>query len=326
MTVWEQLGIGVTKDIAAIRSAYAAKAKELHPEEHPEEFQQLQKAYKMAVKYAKSTATVVSSVKNEETKPGIVSGQRTEQAQQAVKNGQAPEPFEQLKKERPDEEEQMSGYDYGEIQEETASYLFFQEFFYIAWNPWLLNNQICWDLFLHRPQYKILFEDGDFRKNLVMTMCTLSGWHRNTIRYFDSFFKSFQDGRGTKAETEYFWWKWKKGRFWNKGIVTTEKWITREQKDMQAVLLSTVRKKIGIFPKGKEEEKRFFKDKRAVETYLQIYLEYYAPKNPWKLEKMYQTNRNGKTFARSIFLVLLFWVCLIVFINLTGDKVYGSYK
>ncbi|MCM1044415.1 MAG: hypothetical protein NC417_02785 [Candidatus Gastranaerophilales bacterium] len=55
MNIWESLGIEYTNDIAAIRKAYAAKAKEVHPEEHPEEFQALQHAYKTAVKIAKLT-------------------------------------------------------------------------------------------------------------------------------------------------------------------------------------------------------------------------------------------------------------------------------
>lgn len=51
--VWDTLGIARTTDIALIKSAYAKKAKECHPEEFPQEFQNLQKAYKSAVQYAK---------------------------------------------------------------------------------------------------------------------------------------------------------------------------------------------------------------------------------------------------------------------------------
>lgn len=330
MTIWEQLGIGATKDIAVIRSAYAAKAKELHPEEHPEEFQQLQKAYKTAIKYAKNAAFVVIKAENPVNPVGGSAEEAQEdkeiqeegeepQAEKEQKAAQTEEESEGQQKVAQAEKEQMFEYDYGEIREETASDQFFQEFFYIAWNPWLLNNRICWELFLHRPRYAILFEDGAFRENLVKTMSGISGWHRNTIRYFDGFLKGFQNRQGKKAETDYFWWRWKRSKLWNKGVVTTERWISKEQKDMQAVLLSAVRKKCGIFPKGKKEEKHFFQDKRAVEAYLQIYLERYALKNSQKLEKMYNTNRNGKNFVRSMLLSLLFWVCLIAYINLTGD-------
>lgn len=52
--IWQTLGIEPTTDITAIKSAYAKKAKEFNPEEHPEEFKQIYSAYKAACKYAKS--------------------------------------------------------------------------------------------------------------------------------------------------------------------------------------------------------------------------------------------------------------------------------
>lgn len=321
MMIWEQLEIPPTKDIAAIRSAYAARAKELHPEEHPEEFQELQKAYKAAVKYAKSGVAAVEFTKED---PAVhIEAVKTEQIKSdaQMEADAEPEIRKEMRLATPGEDgnsEQTFEYDYREIREETASDQFFQEFFYIAWNPWLINNRICWDLFLRRPQYRILFEDRDFRKNLVMTMCMLSGWHRNTIRYFDGFLKSFQKEGEGKAETEYFLWKWKKNRLWNKGLITTEKWITKEQKELQDILLSAAGKRIGVIPREKKEKAEFFEDRRAVAVYLLTYLNY-APKHAQRLEKMYQTNKTGKSFARSMFLVLLFWLCLLVYINLTGD-------
>ena len=54
MNCWKILGIGQTSDLTAIKAAYAAKAKEWHPEEHPEEFQQLQQAYHSASRFAKA--------------------------------------------------------------------------------------------------------------------------------------------------------------------------------------------------------------------------------------------------------------------------------
>lgn len=44
---WEILGIEPTRDLRAIKRAYAAQAARLHPEEHPEEFRQLREAYEM---------------------------------------------------------------------------------------------------------------------------------------------------------------------------------------------------------------------------------------------------------------------------------------
>ncbi len=61
---WSILGIEVTTDISKIKAAYAKKAKLVHPEEYPEEFQELQKAYKSAIKYAKLQNTYKTTIKN----------------------------------------------------------------------------------------------------------------------------------------------------------------------------------------------------------------------------------------------------------------------
>ncbi len=49
---WDILGIGPTTDKKTIKRAYAAKTREIHPEEKPEEFKQLYEAYQAALKYA----------------------------------------------------------------------------------------------------------------------------------------------------------------------------------------------------------------------------------------------------------------------------------
>ena len=53
--VWEALGIAPTKDISAIKRAYAEQAKQCHPEEDPEGFLRLRKAYQTALDYAEGT-------------------------------------------------------------------------------------------------------------------------------------------------------------------------------------------------------------------------------------------------------------------------------
>lgn len=64
---WSILGIESTTDISKIKAAYAKKAKLVHPEEYPEEFQELQKAYKSAIKYAKMQNTYKTTVENNKT-------------------------------------------------------------------------------------------------------------------------------------------------------------------------------------------------------------------------------------------------------------------
>lgn len=61
---WSILDIEATADISKIKAAYAKKAKLVHPEEYPEEFQELQKAYKSAIKYAKMQNTYKAAIEN----------------------------------------------------------------------------------------------------------------------------------------------------------------------------------------------------------------------------------------------------------------------
>jgi len=52
MNNWQILGIEPTKDKREIKSAYAKKLAEYHPEEHPEQFWHIKEAYDSALLYA----------------------------------------------------------------------------------------------------------------------------------------------------------------------------------------------------------------------------------------------------------------------------------
>lgn len=56
MSFWSLLGIGPTTDKTAIRHAYAEKTKTCHPEEDPEGFDALHKAFDAAMQYARRNA------------------------------------------------------------------------------------------------------------------------------------------------------------------------------------------------------------------------------------------------------------------------------
>ena len=47
--IWTALGLEPTKDVSAIKRAYAEKAKTCHPEEDPEGFLNLRRAYQAAL-------------------------------------------------------------------------------------------------------------------------------------------------------------------------------------------------------------------------------------------------------------------------------------
>lgn len=53
-SIWNVLGITQTTDRKAIQKAYSEQLKKYHPEEHPEEFQKLQEAYRRASAYARN--------------------------------------------------------------------------------------------------------------------------------------------------------------------------------------------------------------------------------------------------------------------------------
>lgn len=54
-TIWNILGVHENASVEEIRTAYATAAQECHPEEKPQEFARLQKAYKEALKYARQS-------------------------------------------------------------------------------------------------------------------------------------------------------------------------------------------------------------------------------------------------------------------------------
>lgn len=54
MNIWRMLGLEPTRDVTAIRRAYAAAAKQFHPEEQPEEFKRVRTAYEQALAYART--------------------------------------------------------------------------------------------------------------------------------------------------------------------------------------------------------------------------------------------------------------------------------
>ncbi|MFD2657035.1 J domain-containing protein [Gracilibacillus thailandensis] len=57
MINWNLLGIEPTKDLNVIKKAYAKQLPQFHPEDDPEGYQQLRKAYEEAIEYAKDEKT-----------------------------------------------------------------------------------------------------------------------------------------------------------------------------------------------------------------------------------------------------------------------------
>ncbi|MCM1388572.1 MAG: J domain-containing protein [Bacillus sp. (in: Bacteria)] len=176
MDIWEWLDISPTTDIAKIKSAYAQQAKLYHPEEHPEEFKALQNAYKLALRIAKSGKMPAYVI------PTAMSAENEKQEEQ----------------EEPERSFDFSGIDsYGNRER------FFNQFILIVENPYLCNNTDAWEYFLEQKEYKALFENTDFRLNLVRTMCSYRGWRRKTIVFFERYLNQFHKEENKPADGKW---------------------------------------------------------------------------------------------------------------------------
>ena len=57
-SIWTILGLEPTRDVSAIKRAYAEKAKTCHPETYPQGFVQLRNAYQVALDYAEGESDI----------------------------------------------------------------------------------------------------------------------------------------------------------------------------------------------------------------------------------------------------------------------------
>ncbi len=213
MNIWEWLDISPTTDIAKIKSAYARQAKRYHPEEHPEEFKALQRAYKEAVSRARNQNAGSFNIPPEQ--PADMSGQRPEQKQAEDSFRKEPE----------------YSFDYSDVDAYGDRERFCRHFLLLARNPYLRNNLHTWEHFLHQDMYSRLFENADFRTRFIRCVCGVAGWRRKTILYFEKFLLSFHTEQnvpaGGKWETELMCFRLEKlphlrlpaffmDRFWGK--------------------------------------------------------------------------------------------------------------
>lgn len=236
MNTWKILGIPPTDDIAKIKSAYAKQAKLYHPEEHPDEFKALQDAYKTAVKIAKSRKAGITITYSFPQKPADDSEQQAE-AEEApdadipqVETEKAPDenipqaeaekaPDEDISKaeaeKAPDEDipqaeaeerevslEEESAFDFSDVDSYGDREQFIRQFLLLAKNPYLQNRLGTWEYFLYQNTFVKLFASANFRAEVVRIICSLGGWRRKTLLYFERFLSMYhrqenrpEDGR-----------------------------------------------------------------------------------------------------------------------------------
>lgn len=186
--MWEILGIPPTTDIVAIKKAYADRAKQWHPEEHPEEFKRLRNAYQTAVKLAKNgvAADMGAGMKQpekraEEPQPEKQSQSETQPKPTEQEEGQGPHRAEWEEEPQP----QFSYEDVSSFYQKELSECFFKEFSQIAWNPYLQNRKAVWKYFLFQPDYDDLYCHEEFRQRLLQEICAVPGWSGETLDYFE---------------------------------------------------------------------------------------------------------------------------------------------
>ena len=155
MGIWEILGIAPTTNIRQIKKAYAAKSREVHPEEKPEEFRMLHEAYQKALQYAKK-AGQPDPVKEEAPVPpdrteDQTPGNRTESAERSEKGTEEEDILRSYFEKQSDEWEEKLAvffdhwkevkfeYRNPEIQKWWTDYLKSKDFQDIQWHPKLLQ-------------------------------------------------------------------------------------------------------------------------------------------------------------------------------------------
>ncbi len=155
MGIWEILGIAPTTNIRQIKKAYAAKSREVHPEEKPEEFRMLHEAYQKALQYAKK-AGQPNPVKEESPVPpdrteDQTPGNRTESAERSEKGTAEEDILRSYFEKQSDEWEEKLAvffdhwkevkfeYRNPEIQKWWTDYLKSKDFQDIQWHPKLLQ-------------------------------------------------------------------------------------------------------------------------------------------------------------------------------------------
>lgn len=197
-SVWEWLEIEPTQDISEIKSAYAKQGKVYHPEDKPEEFKELQKAYKSAVKLAKMSKNVSKPTGFEETKP----------------------------------ETEKQVFDFRETRENSLSEQFFRELENLTMYPYTRNNLEVWEYFLGKEQYQTLYSDADMCRKIQDKICSMWGYKRETLLFFEDWL--IQKGICSFHENK----KWKKKKSWirNIHIVSYKNVTLRPQMDLNKIL------------------------------------------------------------------------------------------
>lgn len=223
--IWHALEIEPTTDVKVIKKAYATKAKRYHPEEYPEEYQNLQNAYKAAIQYAKQKKETdvvpvaitpivpVASFTEEITK--TTEQKITEQKTTGEKTTEQESTERKTSEEKTSEREITDTFhhDYKEIPTVSTAYYiyddvntedntgkFWRQLQYFIWHPYVRKEYDFWNYFMNRPHVREIMKAKEAQKNfldLIQKENIL--WEKDVQVFLDSYFDELQENENKES-------------------------------------------------------------------------------------------------------------------------------
>lgn len=295
-SIWSILGIAPTTDITAIKQAYAARAKDWHPEERPEEFKLLRNAYKTAISYAKNNAAKSNAADDmaysarQPSQPQHTERSAESSAQHADHTAQG---------QTIGQEPQYSYEDVSSFFQKELAERFFKEFRWIAWNPYLQNKRAIWSCFLFQIDYDDLYYHENFLQMFFREIDMIPGWNRDILNYFEWWLSLYQNFDSKQ-------WRRKKKRS-SLPHPTPEHVVSQEMRKKHYEILQTVR------DKGLDDR---LLNAASAEAYLKYYGTFLSHNENWLAEQRKIANKKRWRYriAAWAFLALLSTVLVLEFI------------
>ena len=135
---------------------------------------------------------------------------------------------------------------------------FYSYFILLADNPWAMNFPACWQCFFRLKRYKPLFDEAQFRSDLMVQILKRGGWKRSTLRAIE---KVMKECCGEE-------WKFFRKEFRKKKRKTLfQKPLKGDCKLQQAILISEMKKQFKRRAGGRVD----FNDPKVADEFLERY-------------------------------------------------------
>lgn len=326
-TMWDWLGIPQTDEIAAIKKAFADKSKEYHPEEFPEEFLALQKAYHAAMAYAKAQKRAAENVsvsqanqaagRQEEAQSDkrLEAAGRVdrEAARRTVESGrleagrrQENSDRQKTPKRRSDAADCRTGerrqgaaaFNYDAVEHELEKERWetlIAEFVNIGYSTFLRNSLECWQFFFGQEKYQELLCQTVTWKEIIYQIRLINGWARQTILYFEACMHQHLAGRVLPEDYPVFpgWMKRRRFRLTEKIKTSVKLQACTKEQELDAFIRDQIRRR--TMTENTEND---------YAGYLDIYLSY-AGQNPQAVEWFHKMKSDKLRGYQILFVIFL---------------------